>query len=421
MKIWLVAMSKSMLVFLNYTRTIPPFMITELELASSEFNIIYYVTPELFNDNSAVVKYDNVKIIQVPRKYWYLSFIKLPAMLLRRESIENVFRPNLTILKPSFIKHHIVHIICSETLKTKVKEIIDNSSRGFNDIYVMAVWFSIEAYAVAQLKKKYSRIKAVSLAHSFEVDPLRNSFIDQSFNKFKHRYLDNINFISSKVYEQYNRLVMKKFNLNDINISFIHLGSKKYFKDMNNPSRDGVFRIWTCSSVYPVKRLHLVIEVLEKWNLGKIEWTHIGSGPLLKILKREAQFLISNNRFISIKFVGELENIEVHKYYVNNPCDIFINVSISEGLPVSIMESMSYGVPVIATDVGGNREIVNDKSGFLLPADFLISQFYQVLKSYYELDKNQRAIYRENAFRRWAENFNSKDNMLKYFNEIRQL
>ena len=45
-------------------------------------------------------------------------------------------------------------------------------------------------------------------------------------------------------------------------------------------------------------------------------------------------------------------------YYKNNIIDIFINLSASEGIPVSIMDAISFGIPCIATNVGGTGEIV---------------------------------------------------------------
>jgi glycosyltransferase involved in cell wall biosynthesis len=46
--------------------------------------------------------------------------------------------------------------------------------------------------------------------------------------------------------------------------------------------------------------------------------------------------------------------------------DIFVNPSYSEGLPTSVMEAASVGLPVIATDVGGTREIVEHGTTGLL-------------------------------------------------------
>ena len=45
---------------------------------------------------------------------------------------------------------------------------------------------------------------------------------------------------------------------------------------------------------------------------------------------------------------------------------MFINLSSSEGIPVSIMEAQSFGIPVIATNVGGSGEIVVSETGVLV-------------------------------------------------------
>lgn len=62
-----------------------------------------------------------------------------------------------------------------------------------------------------------------------------------------------------------------------------------------------------------------------------------------------------------------------------NDFDLFVNMSLSEGIPVSIMEAISFGIPIIATNVGGNAEIVNDETGVLIPVNIdqaaLMKQF----------------------------------------------
>ena len=52
-----------------------------------------------------------------------------------------------------------------------------------------------------------------------------------------------------------------------------------------------------------------------------------------------------------------------------NAMDIYLNTSLSEGLSIAIVEAMASGLPVIATDVGGNPEVVeNGVNGFLVPS-----------------------------------------------------
>ena len=70
-----------------------------------------------------------------------------------------------------------------------------------------------------------------------------------------------------------------------------------------------------------------------------------------------------------IEFLGWVGNTEKNKLL--NDADIFVLPSYNEGLPVSILEAMSFGIPVISTKVGGIPELIEDEvSGFLIkPGD----------------------------------------------------
>ena len=133
--------------------------------------------------------------------------------------------------------------------------------------------------------------------------------------------------------------------------------------DLNNDKR--FFHLLSCSSVLPVKRIGLIIDTL-KHSCINIRWTHIGSGYEFDTLKEKASSLNSN---IEVDLLGEMTNLQVIDYYKNNYVDLFVNVSISEGIPVSIMEALSFGIPVFATNVGGTAEIINNDVGELLAPD----------------------------------------------------
>ncbi len=64
-------------------------------------------------------------------------------------------------------------------------------------------------------------------------------------------------------------------------------------------------------------------------------------------------------------FAGQLENVS----QILNASDIFVLPSLFEAFPRSVIEAMAAGKPVIATNVGGCSEAIEDKiSGFLVPA-----------------------------------------------------
>jgi glycosyltransferase involved in cell wall biosynthesis len=75
----------------------------------------------------------------------------------------------------------------------------------------------------------------------------------------------------------------------------------------------------------------------------------LGDGPYRSSLER----MCSNGH---VKFVGEATHDQVMRELAAS--DIFVNPSYSEGLPTTVLEAASVGLPIIATDVGGTREII---------------------------------------------------------------
>ncbi len=80
---------------------------------------------------------------------------------------------------------------------------------------------------------------------------------------------------------------------------------------------------------------------------------------------------------------------DIHRYY--EIMDISILTSFSEGLSLTLLESMSYGIPVVATQVGGNPEVVEEgKTGYLVPVKdnrILVDRIVRLLQ-----DRNLRLL-----------------------------
>jgi len=172
---------------------------------------------------------------------------------------------------------------------------------------------------------------------------------------------------------------------------------------------DSVIHVLSVSNVVPVKRVPLILKSLLQIKDYPIHWTHIGGGKDFNALKKLVQQLPEN---ITVNLTGAIANEDVIHYYHSHPVDLFINVSSSEGLPVSIMEAISFGIPVIATNVGGTNEIVTPESGVLLQADFESEQLARQIIHVY---KNKQLFHPRRV---WEEKFNAEKNYPYFIDNI---
>jgi len=109
-------------------------------------------------------------------------------------------------------------------------------------------------------------------------------------------------------------------------------------------------------------------------------------------------------------------------FYQKESIDYFVNVSEHEGLPVSIMEAMSFGIPAIATNVGGTNEIVNDnKTGILLDKEFTNQDLTDAFVRLIKMDDKEYIQLRENCRIYWQNNFDARKNYNKFTNQLMNL
>ena len=317
-----------------------------------------------------------------------------------------------------YFKETFKVLMYGETLaQAAIREI-----KGYGDLkdwVVEGFWLSASAYATARIKERYPEVYAFSRAHSSEIDPIRNKYSVCMQKKYISSLLDGIFFVSEWALSNYENLIMSLYGKIDYTKDYlVRLGTLKMENKFNTGSQDEIIRILTCSRVVKLKRLELLAQALKSNKFSKkILWTHIGDGPLIGKLK---DCLIGMPDNVKVEFLGNKTNQEVHHFLVNEPVDIFINVSKYEGLPVSIMEAQSYGIPVIATDVGGTRELVNEKNGRLLPAEVTSQHLQEALLSLIVSFENAelRNDLRSNAFKTWKENSDKERNYFYLFELI---
>ncbi len=94
-------------------------------------------------------------------------------------------------------------------------------------------------------------------------------------------------------------------------------------------------------------------------NNPKIDFIFVGDGEDLAECKQLVQDAKLENRI-------ELPGWSADKEFLLSKFDVFILYSLWEGLPLAILEAMSYGLPIIASNIKGNRELVSEQNGWLI-------------------------------------------------------
>ena len=391
----------------NYPLSAGEFFIDdEMRVIAPRFEkVILYTASAKLDENLNRFIPDNAEVVQFSKQKLETSKIKsffhiFKPMFLR----ELVFAIHKLPVKywVSAFKIKYVDIHRATNLKNELLQLCDKSQLNLSDCVFYSYWHDYKALALAMLRRKHG-CACVARAHRWDVFADKNQIPYLPFKSFIINNLSQTYSISDagKVYfEQYlNRQL-------DNRVAVSRLG-KFNGRQPNMERHPNSVLICSCSNLIPVKQVDKIIEVISLLQFENIHWIHFGDGPLREGLERMAREKLSNVKY---EFRGIVANDKILDFYAENHVDLFINLSSSEGIPVSIMEALSAGIPVVATDVGGTAEAVNSQNGFLIPANFNISDVALTITNYFNLEPAQQQQYRQNACQFWKENFEAGKN-----------
>lgn len=236
-------------------------------------------------------------------------------------------------------------------------------------------------------------------ADFYEESSLNNGYIP-----FRNKQLKSMDYgiFISKYGERYLR---EKYRDISFDAKIYPLGVKHIGKSM--PETDGTLKIVTCSAMIPLKSIKTLVNALKSLQIA-VTWTHFGDGPLKNDIQERIEKLPAN---IKCNLMGLVPNREILNYYKNNPVDLFINTSLEEGIPMSIMEALSAGIPVYATDTGAITELLDKKAGKRLPVGIKPEDLAKEIMGFYDLSKTSKLKLRDGAFNCWK---NKADSEIKY-------
>lgn len=296
-----------------------------------------------------------------------------------------------------------------------IKNIIQRiNNKQEYEIYLYSYWMVNTALTTVLLDKDHDiKIKKTfTRCHRFDLYEEAN---DIKYIPYRQYILSNINRIyaisdDAKTYleKKYSQFVSQKIQIS-------RLGTFDHGINIS-PKEINILRLVSCSWLRPVKRVHLIFEALNEINIP-IEWTHFGDGEEMFELQQKIKY--TKNKNLSINLLGYVTNSDILKFYSQNNYNVFINVSESEGVPVSIMEAMSFGKIIIATNVGGTSEVVlNEKNGYLLNKDFQLNELKKAIITIYNMNNSDYEKMCYASRRIWEERCNAQLNYETFYKEI---
>lgn len=162
---------------------------------------------------------------------------------------------------------------------------------------------------------------------------------------------------------------------------------------------DNTVTLLTASRISEVKGLPYLLKALSliKKRGVKFHYYMVGEGPDLEMLKKQIEVLELTD---SVSTVGFQDNVAQWMA----TCDIFVLPSLHEYHSIAVLEAMRAGKPIVATNVGGNGEsIENNHSGLLVPSKdekALADALYKLI-----MNEELRKALSENARKRFLELF----------------
>ena len=395
------------------------FLTEEIEVLSKHFEQIFIMSFSKEKDVKRKLP-DNVKYVNA--RYSGKSsaqYMKVALSMISITTIGEVIFAKRE-LKVGRFKEVISKILIYNRKRFYFERVIKNYQEFHTNTVYYSFWLSGLAYSLLELKKQRYAGAIVSRAHGGDL------YLERGYLPFRREIVEGMDVIhsaSEKGREYLLKTICPHVNCDKQKIRVSYLGFTKAYNLMN-PSmiEEKVLRIISCSNIINVKRLDIIVDALHITDEIDVQWTHIGSGALEGKIKRYAESKLGEKKNIDFLFKGRMKNADIQKLYTEEHFDLFVNVSDSEGLPVSIMEAMAYGIPALARNIGGNNEIIkNDENGFLVSGINIPEQVAKKMNQYFEMGCIERKYLSQKAYQCYKEKFYGPKNYEKFAFELKNL
>lgn len=278
---------------------------------------------------------------------------------LQKENIEVLFLPR------AVGKDFKIYSRLAKTLQNKRIDLVHSNNWG--------------TYLESAIACKIAGIKHIHVQHGLEFNEAnRYGFLKYNAVKLTRRLLKNFTYRYLSVSQIGKKYLSDEWHIDEAKIRVIHNGideskfsfssqkRKNYRKQLSLD--DDHFAIGAVGRFHPVKNFPLLIEAMGrlKNSAPSARLFIIGgstASPLYPALQKQVDELDLNS---TVTFLFKRNDIAD----ILNAFDSFVLPSKSEGLSLSILEALSTAIPVIASRVGGNPELIDEgKNGLLFESE----------------------------------------------------
>jgi glycosyltransferase involved in cell wall biosynthesis len=304
--------------------------------------------------------------------------------------------------------------LIAQSILRHLETFLNGKNLDLKNTIFYSYWHDEKALALSLLKSKKNATICISRAHGWDVEYKRHTPAYLPFKKFIIEKLNQTYTISERGKTIFDTLLNAKLCFKT---NIARLGKSNHRTPLFEKKSDKII-ICSCSNLVSLKRVHLIIDLLKNIEKQNINWIHFGDGPLQKELSNYAKKSIPHVHF---EFRGLVTNDLILDFYSQHFVDLFINFSEIEGIPVSIMEAQSAGIPVLATSVGGTPEIVNDDNGFLVEKDFDMHKICSLVTNFLDSNQDYQTEKRKFAFNNWQNKYNADKNYTSFAKALNEL
>ena len=389
------------------------FLEDELDIISTYYEniIILCVHPNINKEPKTLPK--NTIVIPIDTRFTIFKKILAIKYVFHKNIREELF--NVKKVFKIHVNLKVIKIILNEYLKaniilTSIEDLLSSKKINIDNTLFYAYWNDDKALALSLLKLKNPNSICICRAHRWEIEYEKQT---PKYLPFKKLIFDTLNKVYTISEDGMNSLINLLGNKYASKIEVSRLGKKNNRKPIFEKTNSD-FVICSCSIMIPRKRLKLVIEILSKLKTKNITWVHFGDGSERKFLEEYIKEIANH---ITIDFKGIVPNKYILDFYASNYVDLFINVSESEGIPVSIMEAQSASIPILATNVGGLSEIIDFENGFLIDKDIDIYNTAKIIDDYLMSSEDNKIFKRKKSHQNWLAKYDANVNYLMFNNK----